>query len=61
MSRVSESESYPAVNLIPDRERLRTGRRPIVRARFWIGLAASVLILVVAMAIQLIPTLAVPR
>jgi hypothetical protein len=61
MSRASESESFPAVNLMPDRERLRTGRRPVVRTRFWIGLAASVLILVAAMAIQLIPTLVVPR
>ncbi len=53
--------SFPAVNLMADRERIRNAGRPPVRTRFWILLAGSVAILIVVMGMQLVPTLLVQR
>jgi hypothetical protein len=51
---------FPAINFIPDRERVHGGP-PKVRVPFWIALAAATVILIGIMAIQLVPLLLVPR
>jgi hypothetical protein len=51
---------FPAINFIPDRERVHGGP-PKVRLPFWIALAVATVILIVIMAIQLIPLLLVQR
>ncbi len=61
MARPSVEARFPAINLLPDRERIYRGRRPAVRAPFWVVLAASVALLIAIMGIQLVPTLLVPR
>lgn len=48
---------FPAVNLVPDRERVMGGRRPLVRPGFWVLLAVAVAILVAVMGILLVPRL----
>lgn len=53
----AENDVFPAINLMPERDRIRTGRRPLVRARFWLALAASAALLIVIMGIQLVPSL----
>jgi hypothetical protein len=51
---------FPAINFIPDRERVHGGP-PKVRGPFWIALAVATLILIAIMGIQLIPILGVQR
>jgi hypothetical protein len=51
---------FPAINFIPDRERVHGGP-PKVRLPLWIALAVTTVILIVVMAIQLIPLLLVQR
>jgi hypothetical protein len=51
---------FPAINFIPDRERVHGGP-PKVRVPFWIALAVATAILIVIMAVQLIPILLVQR
>ncbi|HEV3235116.1 MAG TPA: hypothetical protein VG329_11260 [Candidatus Dormibacteraeota bacterium] len=50
-------EAFPAINLMPDRERVMGGYRPKVRPWFWVMLALSVLVLIAVMAMELIPRL----
>lgn len=53
---------FPSINLMADRERSRMEKAPRVRTRFLVGLACSLILLVaVVAAIQLMPTLVVPR
>jgi hypothetical protein len=52
---------FPAINFIPDRERVHGGP-PKVRLPLWIALGVAATILIVIMAIFLIPVLlAAPR
>ena len=51
---------FPAINFIPDRERVHGGP-PKVRLPLWIGLGIATAILIAVMAIQLIPLLLVQR
>ena len=52
--------TFAAINLMPDRERVRGLSRPTVRARFWLALAGAVTVLVAVMGVLLLPAL-VPR
>ncbi len=60
MRKPARSHPFPSVNLLPDREQARGARRPLVRARFLVALAGSLLLLLVVMGIEFIPNL-VPR
>ena len=51
---------FPAINFIPDRERVHGGP-PKVRMPLWITLGVATVILIVIMAVQLIPLLLVQR
>jgi hypothetical protein len=51
---------FPAINFIPDRERVHGGP-PKVRVPFWIALAVATVILIAIMAMQLVPLLLVKR
>ena len=53
-------DGFPAINFIPDRERVHGGP-PKVRVPFWIALAVATVILIAIMAIQLVPILLVKR
>ncbi len=57
MGRASDPAPFPAINLMTDRERIRGRDRPAVRARFWVALAGSVILLIMVMGIRLWPTL----
>jgi len=52
---------FPAVNLLPDREHAHGVRRPLVRARFKVALAGSLLLLIIVVGIEFMPNLVVPR
>jgi hypothetical protein len=52
-----ETEPFPAINLMVERERIQSGHRPLVRVPFWLALVASTALLIVIMGIQLVPSL----
>jgi len=53
--------AFPMVNLMPDREHAHGVRRPLVRARFLVALAGSLLLLIIVVGIEFMPSLVVPR
>jgi|GEM_PF-3085527 len=60
MAKDKTMAGFPAINFIPDRERVHRGS-PKVRVPFWIALALATVILIAIMAIQLVPILLVKR
>ena len=54
-------QGFPSINLMPHRQQVITGRKPLVRVPFWLGLIAATILLIAVMAAQLLPTLLVSR
>ena len=58
MGKRAQHDGFPAVNLVPDRDRVRYGPRPPVRGRFIVALAVSMVLLLAVVFAQLVPTMA---
>ena len=56
-SRATTAESFPAINLMPYREKVVSARRPAVRPFYWVILTVSTLMLIAVMAYLLLPKL----
>ena len=50
-------QGFPSINLMTHRRQVISGRKPLVRVPFWLGLIAATVILIAVMAAQLLPTL----
>jgi len=62
MARQVAPRDFPSVNLMTEREKARSEKGPLVRTRFLVALAISVILLIaVIAAIQLVPGLVVPQ
>ena len=54
-------QGFPSINLMTHRQQVISGRKPLVRVPFWLGLIAATILLIAVMAAQLLPSLLVPR